>query len=115
MPPLAALPRPSRLGRLVRLGRFARLALAAALALPLASCGKGDAEKCEQMCINFATISFREVEAGKYRPEDREKALADKLAKGTNFCVSKCRSVNNDKQSDCMIAAKTMRELKACE
>ncbi len=113
MPPFAAaLPRPSRLGCLVRLGRFA---LAVALALPLAACGKGDAQKCEQMCVNFATISFREVEAGRHRPEDREMALADKLAKGTNFCVSKCRSVNNDAQSDCMIAAKTMKELKACE
>lgn len=115
MPFAVALPRPSRLGRLRRLGGLVRLALAAALVLPLAACGKGDLQKCEQMCVNFATISFREVEAGRLPPEAREKALADKLAQGTRFCVSKCQSVNNDEQSDCMIAAKTMQELRTCE
>jgi hypothetical protein len=106
---VSTLPLPPRRSLLARLG------LAAALALPLAACGKGDLKKCEQMCTNYATISFREVEAGRLRPEEREKALADKLEKGTNFCVSKCQSANNDEQSDCMIAAKNMKELKACE
>jgi hypothetical protein len=88
---------------------------ALALCLALAACGKGDRNKCEQMCRNYATITFREVEAAKVRPDLREKALADKLTQGTEFCTNKCQAANNEEQMDCMIEAKNMRDLKACE
>lgn len=84
-------------------------------ALALVGCGKADSKKCEQMCRNFATISFRDVEAAKLPPEKREAALAEKLEKGLTFCVDKCVSANNDEQIDCVIAAKSISQLRACE
>jgi hypothetical protein len=97
-----------------------RAALSSALALALLSpgltaCGKADAKKCEQMCRNYATISFRDVEAARLPPEKREQALADKLKKGLDFCINKCVSANNDGQIDCMTVAKSISQLKACE
>ncbi len=90
-------------------------ALPLALVLALGGCGKADRNKCEQMCRNYATVSFREIEAARLPPAEREKALADKLAKGTEFCINKCVSANNDELSECMIEAKNMREMKDCE
>lgn len=85
------------------------------LGLLLGACGKADLKKCEAACRNYATITFREIEAKKLPPEQHEEALAKKLAEGTNFCVSKCQSANNDDQNDCRIAAKRLSELKACD
>lgn len=89
--------------------------LSLALGLVGSACGKADAKKCEQMCRNYATITFRDVEAAKLPPEKREEALAEKLKQGMDFCVNKCRSANNDDQIDCVIAAKSVSQLHACE
>jgi hypothetical protein len=89
--------------------------LLAALALSVAACGKADRGKCEQMCRHFAEISFRDAEASKLPPDQRAKALADKLARGLDFCVNKCQSANNDSQIDCMLSAKSLPELRSCE
>lgn len=96
--------------------RSCRLALlTGALCLGLTACGKADRKKCELSCRNYATITFREIEARSLPPEQHEAALAKKLADGTEFCVSKCQSANNDEQSDCRIAARKLSELKACD
>lgn len=86
-----------------------------AFALGLGACGKADKKKCELSCRNYATITFNEIEAKRLPPEQREAALAKKLAEGTDFCVSKCQSANNDEQSECRIAATKLSELKACD
>lgn len=91
------------------------LPLSLALGLGLAGCGKADTKKCEQMCRNYATIAFRDVEAAKLPPEKREEALAEKLKQGLDFCVNKCVSANNDEQIDCYTAAKSISQLRACD
>jgi hypothetical protein len=106
------LPRPAgHLGRALAL----TLVLGLVLVLGLGACGKADEKKCELSCRNYATITFREIEAKSLPPEQHEAALAKKLADGTTFCVSKCQSANNDEQSECRIAAKTLSQLKACD
>jgi hypothetical protein len=97
-----------------RLATFRSLAVGLAL-LGLSACGKADSKKCAQMCRNYATISFRDVEAARLPPEKREQALADKLTQGLDFCINKCVAANNDSQIDCMTAAKSVSQLKACE
>lgn len=93
----------------------ARLALLLALVLGLGACGKADRTKCERMCRNYATITFRDVEAARLPPEKREPALQDKLTRGMEFCVNKCQAANNDDQIDCATAAKNITELRTCD
>ena len=96
--------------------RRSRAALLTLLMLvSLAACQRADRGKCEQMCRNFATITFRDVEAARLPPEKREQALADKLARGMEFCVSKCQGANNDEQIACAISAKNIVELRTCD
>ncbi len=95
-----------------RLGRALSLA---ALALALAACGKADRAKCEQMCRNYATVSFRDVEAARLPPDKRDAALKDKLERGLDLCVRKCQAANNDTQIDCYTSAKNISELRSCD
>lgn len=85
------------------------------LVIAVSSCGKAERGKCEQMCRHYATVSFRDAEAAKLPAEERAQALASKLEKGLEFCISKCQSANNDTQIDCMTTAKSYSALKACE
>jgi hypothetical protein len=103
-----------------------RLALGStllALALFLGAC-KGDAQKCETGCRNFATLVYwknvdAEVAAA---PADQRDALrkrklgefGSKLENGIAMCVSQCQSANNDADLECMIAAKTADQVTRC-
>ncbi len=90
----------------------------------LASCGRGDQQKCDLACRNYASLMFWKdadpiIAAA---PEDQRAALrkqklaefASKLENGVDFCVSKCQAANNDGQMKCMTEAKTAKAVKAC-
>jgi len=94
---------------------LALTAAACMLALALSSCGKAERGRCEKMCRNYAELSFRDVEAARLPPEKREAALKEKLEKGLELCIDKCRHANNDSQIDCYTAAKNISELRSCE
>lgn len=105
-----------------------RLALVSTLlaltALTFGGACKGDAQKCEIGCRNYATLLYpkmvdAEVAAA---PADQRDALrkrrlgefAEKLQNGIDLCVSKCQSANNDTDIECLIAAKTADQATAC-
>ncbi|MCX5748420.1 MAG: hypothetical protein NT062_38695 [Proteobacteria bacterium] len=100
------------------------VAVAAAGALVLAACGKGDPQKCDAACRNYATLQYWELadaEIARTAPDKREAVkrqkvidLAAKLEVGLDFCVSKCEAANNDDQTKCLIDAKTAGQVKAC-
>jgi hypothetical protein len=90
----------------------------------ITGCHKGDPEKCDQMCRHYAELVFWEeanAEIEKLPPEQRDAARKDKqamfsrnLANGVDMCTSKCVSADYKKDVDCVIAAKTAAEAKAC-
>ena len=85
---------------------------------------KGDPEKCDQACRNYAQLVYwekanQEIEA--LPVEQRDEARKEKLAKfahdlerGVDFCTNKCISANNTDSIDCMIAAKNAAQAKKC-
>jgi hypothetical protein len=85
---------------------------------------RGDPEKCDQMCRNFAQLTFWEeanAEIEKLPVGERDAARKEKMAKfshnlsrGIDLCASKCVSANNTEDMDCVIAAKTAAQAKAC-
>ena len=85
---------------------------------------KGDPEKCDQMCRHYAELVFWEeanAEIEKLPVEQRDAARKEKMAKfsrnlaaGVDMCTSKCVSANHKQDVDCVIAAKTATEAKAC-
>ena len=89
----------------------------------LAAC-KGDRQKCETACRNYGTLMYWEVvdkELATLPADQRDAARKKKLAEfssqlenGVDTCVSQCESANNEKQTDCMIAAKTAAEVQKC-
>ena len=92
--------------------------------LGLAACGRGDQQKCDAACRNYASLMYWKgadplIAAA---PEDQRLAmkkqklseLASKVENGVDFCVSKCQAANNDTQMKCMIEAKTAKAVKAC-
>ena len=99
------------------------LALALFATLALAGC-KGDPEKCDQACRNYAELVFwdkanAEIDAAP--PEKRDELRKQKLAEftknlelGINTCSSKCLSANNDEQTKCLLQAKTAKQAKDC-
>lgn len=89
----------------------------------LAAC-HGDRQKCETACRNYGTLLYwdlsdKEINAA---PADQRDALrkrklgefSSKLENGIDLCVNQCSSANNDKMTDCMIAAKTADDAKKC-
>jgi hypothetical protein len=94
------------------------------LALTLLAACKGDAQKCDTGCRNFATLRYwksadAEVAAAPPARRDalRKKKLAEfdqKLESGIDMCVSQCQSANNDTDIECMIAAKTEDQVTTC-
>jgi hypothetical protein len=88
----------------------------------LAGC-RGDAVKCEQGCRNYFTLHFW-AEADKElarAPADQRDALrkqkVGELAKRIDdggMCVSQCQAANNKDDVECMIAAKTVEQVRAC-
>jgi hypothetical protein len=99
------------------------LAVLAAGALGLGAC-KGDRGKCETACRNYGTLLYWDIsdkEIEKAPPGEREALRKKKLAEfssqlenGVDVCINQCSSANNDKQIDCMIAAKTAAEATKC-
>ncbi|MBP6634088.1 MAG: hypothetical protein KBG28_09600 [Kofleriaceae bacterium] len=100
------------------------VALTVLVALAGAACGKAPRKQCEEMCRRFAELAFwdgaeREIAAA---PEPERAALRSKkqaefetkLAEGVDFCVSKCRSANNEDDNKCVIAAKTFADARKC-
>jgi hypothetical protein len=91
--------------------------------LLLAAC-KGDRQKCETACRNYGTllyweISDKEIQAAPADQRDsmRKRKLAEfssQLENGVDMCVNQCSSANNDKQTTCMIDAKTAADAKKC-
>ena len=87
-------------------------------------CHKGDPQKCEQACRNYAQLVFWQgataaIEAAPTASRDdlRKQKLAEfsrSLETGIDTCTSKCLSANYDDDVDCMIAAKTADKIKAC-
>ena len=85
---------------------------------------KGDMQKCEEACRNYGNLVYwkhADAEIAAAPPEQRDalrkKRLGEfdsKLENGVDMCVSQCQSANNDKDMDCMIAAKTGDQAIAC-
>lgn len=91
--------------------------------LGIAAC-RGDARQCEQACRNAAPLLFwslhdKEIEASP--PEQRDALrkrllgeLASKLEGGIDQCVVQCQSSRNQDAIDCLIAARTADQVRAC-
>jgi hypothetical protein len=104
-------------------GSGMRIAFVLVVGLVLGAC-KSDPQKCEEACRNYAQLVFwekadAEVAAAprEQRDELRKKKLAEftkNLELGLDTCTSKCLSANNDTDMNCMIKAKTAKEVKAC-
>jgi hypothetical protein len=93
------------------------------LALTSGAC-KGDLQKCDQACRNYATLLYWKLSDAEIlaAPADRRDALRhkklaefeSKLENGVDMCVNQCTSANNDDTINCMIEAKTGEQAKAC-
>ena len=92
--------------------------------LALVACTRTDPEKCEKAIRNYAQLVYwegaeKEIASA---PADQRDALrkqklsefASSMEKGLALDVSKCTSANFSDQVDCMIAAKTAAQAKAC-
>ena len=100
-----------------------RIAFVLLVALVFGGC-KGDPQKCEDACRNYAQLVFwdqADAEIAAAPPEKRDALRKEKLAEftknlelGLNTCTSKCLSANNDTDMKCMLKAKTSKEVKAC-
>lgn len=85
---------------------------------------KGDPEKCDKACRNYAELIFwekanAEIDAAPAdkRDELRKSKLAEftkNLELGINTCTSKCLSANNDDQTKCLLEAKTAQAARTC-
>ena len=101
-----------------------RLAPALTLLVIVLGACKGDAQKCDTGCRNFAKLRYwkaADVEIAAAPPDQRDalrkQKLADfdrKLEGGIDMCVSQCQSANNDTDIECMIAATTEAQVSAC-
>src|SRR5688572_29007778 len=90
----------------------------------MTACGmcKGDPEKCDTACRNYAELVFWEKaneEIEKLPVAERDAArkqkmaeLAANLEKGIELCTSKCVSANNTDDTTCLIEAKTAKAAK---
>jgi len=96
------------------------------VAILFATACKGDPDKCEKACRNYAELTFwkgADAEIAAAPEAQREALRKEKLAKftadlehGINLCVSQCVSATatSDKVADCMIAAKTAEAVRLC-
>ena len=99
------------------------LAVTSLVAGLLGAC-KGDAQKCDTGCRNYATLLYwknADAEVAAVPPDKRDalrkRKLGEfdsKLENGIDMCVSQCQSANNDADIDCMIAAKTADQAAGC-
>jgi hypothetical protein len=99
------------------------LALASVVGFGALGC-KGDRNKCEEACRNYATLTYWEktdIEIAATPEAERENLKKKRLAEFTNYleqgvdlCTNQCASANNDEQIDCMRNAKTGPEVRKC-
>lgn len=106
--------------------RVRRLALGVALVVGFGTLGacKGDKNKCEQACRNYAKLAYwkkADAEIAALPEAERENEKKRRLAQystqletGVDLCVNQCVSANNDEMTDCMIEAKTAETVIAC-
>jgi hypothetical protein len=100
------------------------LALLSLAALTFGGGCKGDAQKCDTGCRNYATLKYwkradAEIDA---TPADQRDALRKRklgefdrqIEGGIDMCVSQCQSANNDTALDCLIAANTADQATEC-
>lgn len=97
--------------------------IAVLLVLAITAC-RGDAQRCEQACRNYATLVYWDkanADIAAKPPAERKLARQRKLSEFTNSleseidtCTSQCQSANNDTQVGCMIDAKTAKDARAC-
>lgn len=84
----------------------------------------GDPVKCDQGCRNYFTLHFW-AEADKdiaRAPADQRDALRKqklgdldkRMGDGLDMCVSQCQAANNKDDIECMIAAKTVDQVRSC-
>jgi hypothetical protein len=93
------------------------------LAAAVAGC-KGDAVKCDQACRNYFTLLYwadADPKIASAPPAERDamrkQLLAEfdaKMTRGVDVCSTKCVSADDEKDTDCMIEAKTPAAVKAC-
>ena len=87
-------------------------------------CKKGDPQKCDKACRNYAELVFwkgADAEIAAAPVEKREELRKQKLAefnknleRGIDLCTTKCVDANYSKDVDCWLAAKTAEQAKAC-
>lgn len=92
--------------------------------LALSACGTGDRKTCERACRNYFTLSFwhkwdPQIEAAPEaeRANMRAQKLGEleyKIEQGVDQCATSCQGANNKEQCNCMAAAKTYEEVRAC-
>jgi hypothetical protein len=85
---------------------------------------KGDKQKCEQAARNYAELMFwkkANTEINALPEAERDLARKKKMSAFTNelennidFITEQCVSANNEKQVECMIAAKTAEAVAKC-
>ena len=90
----------------------------------VAACKKGDPQKCDIACRNFAQLTFwhkADAEIDKLPADQRDAARKTKLAeftrnmeRGLDTCSSKCVDANYSKDVDCWTNAKTYEQLQKC-
>ncbi len=100
-----------------------RVSLAVVIAVALGC--QGDPQKCEQAVRNYTSLVYwqsADAEIGSAKPEAREALRKQKLVeyneqleRGLSTLVSQCQSANNTDAVNCMIAAKTADQAKACQ
>ena len=93
------------------------------IVLLVAAC-QGDPVKCEKGIRHYAELVYWEqadAEIAAAPAAQRDTLRKDKLAKfhhdmerGLPTVVSKCQTANSDAELDCMLAAKTAKQAKAC-
>ena len=101
--------------------RLLLFALAAALAG--GACGASGTD-CDRACRNYFTLHYweaadKEIEQA---PPDQRDALRKKkveeldprMREELGMCVSQCREAADDKQANCMIQAKSVKDVEAC-
>jgi len=94
--------------------------------LVVTACGKkGDPQKCDVACRNYAQLKFwhgADAEIDALPADQRDAARKQKLAeftrgmeRGLDLCTSKCVDANYDKDVTCWTNAKTYEQLQKCE
>ena len=95
-----------------------------AAVLLAAACHKGDPQKCDVACRNYAQLTFwhkADAEIAAAPEERREELRKQKLAefeknleRGIDLCTTKCVDANYDKDVTCWTNAKTYEQLQQC-